>query len=146
MPICRRCSAKPAAFMLAPLSPENQPALILKYAREAVALAGQRRYADLETDRIFQLALAHLIELTAEAARKNPTESSLLGAISPIRLQPGTLAGSAAANRPLFRADGQWRNLAHRHRAPARSHPFDGKYPCGNFPEPGITICGLIAD
>lgn len=56
--------------MLAPLSPENQPALILKYAREAVALAGQRRYADLETDRIFQLALAHLIELTAEAAQK----------------------------------------------------------------------------
>lgn len=38
--------------MLAPLSPENQPALILKYAREAVALAGTRRYADLETDRI----------------------------------------------------------------------------------------------
>ena len=56
--------------MLAPLSPENQPALILKYAREAVDLAGQRRYADLETDRIFQLALAHLIELTAEAAQK----------------------------------------------------------------------------
>lgn len=56
--------------MLAPLSPENQPALILKYAREAVALAGQRRYADLETDRVFQLALAHLIELTAEAAWK----------------------------------------------------------------------------
>ena len=56
--------------MLAPLSPENQPALILKYAREAVALAGQRRYADLETDRVFQLALAHLIELTAEAAQK----------------------------------------------------------------------------
>lgn len=56
--------------MLAPLSPENQPGLILKYAREAVALAGQRRYADLENDRIFQLALAHLIELTAEAAQK----------------------------------------------------------------------------
>lgn len=56
--------------MLAPLSPENQPALILKYAREAVALAGPRRYADLETDRTFQLALAHLIELTAEAAQK----------------------------------------------------------------------------
>ena len=56
--------------MLAPLSPENQPDLILKYAREAVDLAGQYQYADLETDRIFQLALAHLIELTAEAAQK----------------------------------------------------------------------------
>ena len=56
--------------MLAPLSPANQPALILKYAREAVALAGQHQYADLETDRTFQLALAHLIELTAEATQK----------------------------------------------------------------------------
>lgn len=56
--------------MLAPLSPANQPALILKYAREAVALAGQHHYAALETDRTFQLALAHLIELTAEAAQK----------------------------------------------------------------------------
>ena len=56
--------------MLAPLSPANPPALILKYAREAVALAGPHQYADLETDRTFQLALAHLIELTAEAAQK----------------------------------------------------------------------------
>jgi uncharacterized protein with HEPN domain len=41
---------------------------MLDYSREAVLLASQRKRADLEADRLLQLALVRLVEIVGEAA------------------------------------------------------------------------------
>ena len=54
--------------------PEDYPRAMLRYAREAVALAHNREQADLENDRIFELALAHLVQnvgTASETTRRN---------------------------------------------------------------------------
>jgi uncharacterized protein with HEPN domain len=43
---------------------------MLDYAREAVAMARERTRRDLGDDRVFQLALTHLIEIIGEAAAR----------------------------------------------------------------------------
>ena len=54
--------------------PEDYPKAMLRYAREAVALAQNREQTDLDNDRIFELALAHLVQnvgTAAETTRRN---------------------------------------------------------------------------
>ncbi len=54
--------------------PEDYPRAMLRYAREAMALAHSREQADLDNDRIFELALAHLVQnvgTAAETTRRN---------------------------------------------------------------------------
>jgi uncharacterized protein with HEPN domain len=43
---------------------------MLDYAREAVAMVSGRRRADLDEDRMLQLALVHVIEMIGEAANR----------------------------------------------------------------------------
>ena len=43
---------------------------MLDYAREAVAIARQRSRAELDSDRILQLALRQIIEIVGEAANR----------------------------------------------------------------------------
>ncbi len=43
---------------------------MLDHAREACAMAQGRTLADLETDRMFQLALTRLVEIIGEAASR----------------------------------------------------------------------------
>ena len=47
---------------------------MLDYAREAVDLARGRTRADLDSDRLFNLALVRLLEVVGEAASKVATE------------------------------------------------------------------------
>jgi len=47
---------------------------MLDYAREAVALAAGKSRADLDTDRLFELALTRLLEVIGEAANRVPDE------------------------------------------------------------------------
>ncbi len=47
---------------------------MLDYAREAVAMVRQRSRADLDTDRMLQLACRQLIEIVGEAANRVSTE------------------------------------------------------------------------
>ncbi len=47
---------------------------MLDHAREAVALARGRSRGDLDSDRLLQLALTHLVEIVGEAAGRVPTE------------------------------------------------------------------------
>ena len=46
---------------------------MLDYAREVVAMIHGRTRQDLDTDRMFQLALTHLIEIIGEAANRVTT-------------------------------------------------------------------------
>jgi uncharacterized protein with HEPN domain len=48
---------------------------MLGYAREAVALAQGRQRADLENDRLLELALTRLLEIIGEAANRVPEET-----------------------------------------------------------------------
>ncbi|MBI4593948.1 MAG: hypothetical protein HY728_07000 [Candidatus Rokubacteria bacterium] len=43
---------------------------MLDHAREVVAMVGGRTRRDLDTDRLFQLALTRLIEIIGEAATR----------------------------------------------------------------------------
>lgn len=43
---------------------------MLDYARQAVAMAHDRRRSDLESDYMFQLALTRLVEIVGEAASR----------------------------------------------------------------------------
>lgn len=43
---------------------------MLDYAREAVPFARERARADLDRDRLFELALRHLIEIVGKAANR----------------------------------------------------------------------------
>ncbi|MFO0874117.1 MAG: HepT-like ribonuclease domain-containing protein [Phycisphaerales bacterium] len=43
---------------------------MLDYAREAVAMAHDRKRGDLDTDRMFELALVRLVEIVGEAATR----------------------------------------------------------------------------
>ena len=45
---------------------------MLEYATEAAALATGRSRSDLDTDRMFELALVRLLEIVGEAARQMP--------------------------------------------------------------------------
>lgn len=47
---------------------------MLDYAREAYSLAQNRSRADLEADRLLNLALMHLLEIVGEAASRVPSE------------------------------------------------------------------------
>ncbi len=47
---------------------------MLDHAREAVAIARQRSRADLDSDRLLQLALRQIIEIVGEAANRVSTE------------------------------------------------------------------------
>ena len=47
---------------------------MLDYAREAAALTESRSRADLETDRLFNLAITRLVELIGEAANRVSAE------------------------------------------------------------------------
>ena len=56
------------------IEPEDYPRVMLQYAREAIALAQGRRRTDLDGDRMFELALAHLVQNVgtgAETTRRN---------------------------------------------------------------------------
>ena len=48
--------------------------LMLDYAQEAVALVQGRKRADLEDDRLLELALVRLLEVVGEAASRVPVE------------------------------------------------------------------------
>ena len=48
---------------------------MLIYAREAVALSGQKSLKDLEKDRVVQLALQKLVEIVGEAANRVSQET-----------------------------------------------------------------------
>jgi uncharacterized protein with HEPN domain len=43
---------------------------MLNHATEAVAMASERSRDDLDTDRMFELALVHLVEIVGEAATR----------------------------------------------------------------------------
>jgi uncharacterized protein with HEPN domain len=47
---------------------------MLGYAREAIALTQGRQRADLESDRLLELALTRLLEIIGEAANRVPEE------------------------------------------------------------------------
>ncbi len=47
---------------------------MLAYAREAVSLSQGRSRGDLDSDRLFNLALVRLLEIVGEAANRIPTE------------------------------------------------------------------------
>ncbi len=49
-------------------------AQMLGYAREAVTLASGKSRSDLDTDRLFELALTRLLEVIGEAANRIPDE------------------------------------------------------------------------
>ena len=51
-----------------PSQPQDRPRLMLLYAEEAVTLTQGRLQNDLDTDRAFELALAHLIQHVGTAA------------------------------------------------------------------------------
>ncbi len=56
------------------IDPEDYPRVMLRYAREAIALAQGRQRTDLDDDRMFELALAHLVQnvgTAAETTRRN---------------------------------------------------------------------------
>jgi uncharacterized protein with HEPN domain len=57
---------------------QHDPAVALRqmldHAREAVALAATHSRADLDSDRIFNLALIRLLEILGEAANRVPHE------------------------------------------------------------------------
>ena len=44
------------------IEPEDYPRVMLRYTREAIALAQGRQRTDLDDDRMFELALAHLVQ------------------------------------------------------------------------------------
>ncbi len=48
---------------------------MLEHAREAVALAKSRRRADLDSDRLLNLALVRLVEIVGEAAARVPKDN-----------------------------------------------------------------------
>lgn len=48
------------------------------YAQEAIKMAGNRSLQDLQNDRMFQLALARLVEIIGEAASKVSSETRVL--------------------------------------------------------------------
>lgn len=50
---------------------------ILVYARESIALLGEETVEHLESNRLLQLALTHLVEIIGEAARRVSTEGRL---------------------------------------------------------------------
>ena len=50
---------------------------MLDYAREAVALTQGKAREDLETERVLDLALLHLITLIGEAANQMPVEDTV---------------------------------------------------------------------
>jgi len=58
--------------------PQHDPKVTLlqmrDHAREAMELAGGHTRADLEANRVLELALIHLIEVTGEAANRLPRE------------------------------------------------------------------------
>jgi len=58
--------------------PKHEPSILLHYrldhAREAYSLAESRSRADLETDRLLNLALVRLLEIIGEAANRVPIE------------------------------------------------------------------------
>jgi len=43
---------------------------MLNHAQEAIAMAADRKREDLDDDRMFQLALTHLVEIIGEAASR----------------------------------------------------------------------------
>ena len=47
---------------------------ILSHSREAVEIAERKTRADLDTDRVFNLALTRLLEIIGEAANRVPEE------------------------------------------------------------------------
>lgn len=49
---------------------------LIAHAKEAIALAASRSRADLETDRVFELALTRLIEVVGEAAGQLSTDTT----------------------------------------------------------------------
>ena len=51
-----------------PSQPQDRPHLMLMYAQEAVTLTQGKHQNDLDTDRTFELALAHLIQHVGTAA------------------------------------------------------------------------------
>jgi len=51
---------------------------MLDYAREAVALVQGRKRADLDDDRLLELALVRLLEVVGEAASRVPVEDRAL--------------------------------------------------------------------
>ena len=56
------------------ISPPDYPQTMLRYAEEAVTLTRNRSRDDLDNDRIFELALAHLVQnvgTAAETTRRN---------------------------------------------------------------------------
>ncbi len=56
------------------IDPEDYARTMLRYAQEAAGLAQNRERADLDNDRIFELALAHLVQnagTAAETTRRN---------------------------------------------------------------------------
>ena len=56
------------------IDPEDYPRAMLRYAREAVTLAQNRERADLDNDRIFELASALLVQnvgTASETTRRN---------------------------------------------------------------------------
>ena len=56
------------------IDPEDYARTVLRYACEAVSLAQNRERADLDNDRIFELAAAHLVQnvgTAAETTRRN---------------------------------------------------------------------------
>ena len=56
------------------IRPQDYPQTMLRYAAEAVALTQNRSRSDLDNDRIFELALAHLVQnvgTAAETTRRN---------------------------------------------------------------------------
>jgi len=44
------------------------------FAQEAINLAKGRSHADIEIDRVFQLALLHLVQMVGEAANRVPPD------------------------------------------------------------------------
>jgi len=58
--------------------PKHDPSILLRHmldhAREAYSLAQSRSRADLETDRLLNLALVRLLEIIGEAASRVPIE------------------------------------------------------------------------
>ena len=54
--------------------PETALRQILSHAREAVSLTQGKTRADLDQDRLFNLALARLVEIMGEAAFRIPEE------------------------------------------------------------------------
>ena len=56
---------------------------MLDYAREAVALVQGRKPADLDDDRLLELALVRLLEVVGEAASRVPMEERALYPVIP---------------------------------------------------------------